>query len=93
MDQNENYILSLLAKDQKLLNFPDCVHLTELGRCGILRVRECRGADCSFCQSAAEHQEARDSWNRRLNALSEEEQRKIAESYYDGRMPWKGLTA
>ena len=71
------------------LNFPDCVYLSEHCRCSILCVDGCAGEKCSFRQSGREKKQSRDKWYQELNTLSEEEQRKIARSYYGGRMPWK----
>lgn len=89
MSRGGNFVPSSIEKNLKLLRFPDCVYITERGRCDILRVNECGGTECTFCESAARRKEAYANWRGRMNALSEDRQRKIAAVYYGGKKPWR----
>jgi hypothetical protein len=89
LSRGGNFIPSSIEKNLKLLRLPECVHLTEYGRCDILRVSECDGAKCTFCESAAYHKQANAKWHRQMNELSEERQNQIAAAYYGGKKPWK----
>lgn len=51
MRRCDNGIPAFPNGERRLLNLPDCVFLTEQGRCRILRVPECTGETCSFCRS------------------------------------------
>lgn len=51
MRRCDNGIPAFPKGERRLLNLPDCVFLTEQGRCRILRVPECTGETCSFCRS------------------------------------------
>lgn len=68
---------------------PDCVHLTERYKCNLLQVKHCLGHMCTFCQTAYERGKAHKKWLDAMNAMSEENQLRIASVYYSGRMPWK----
>lgn len=50
MRRCDNGIPAFPKGERRLLNLPDCVFLTEQGRCRILRVPECTGETCSFCR-------------------------------------------
>ncbi|MDD3193517.1 MAG: hypothetical protein PHE47_06660 [Oscillospiraceae bacterium] len=91
MGRADRFIPSSLEKNLKLLQMPDCIYLTERCQCGILRVKECVGKDCPFCQSKIKNEEARMLWRRRLGRIEEEKQEKIAAAYYGGKRPWKDL--
>ena len=75
--------------ERRLLNLPDCVFLTEQGRCRILRVPECTGETCSFCRSRACAEDANRRWKTRMNVLDDARQARIAAAYFGGKMPWK----
>lgn len=51
MRRCDNGIPAFPKGERRLLNLPDCVFLTEQGRCRILCVPECTGETCSFCRS------------------------------------------
>ncbi|MBC8542527.1 hypothetical protein [Bianquea renquensis] len=89
MSRTDNFISTSASQNLKPLRYPDCIYLTEHCRCGILRVSECIGERCSFCQSRLEHRESNARWHQHMNLLSEEKQARIAAVYYGGRMPWK----
>lgn len=68
----------------RLVDLPDCESLMENGRCGCLNVYECVGRCCSFYRARGTQQQA----NKRLCALDEAAQEKIAQKYYHGKRPW-----
>lgn len=72
-----------------LLSLPDCVFLQENGRCSRLTLDLCAGERCSFLIPPERSDEGRGRWARRLCALSEQQQDKIAKKYYGGKRPWK----
>ena len=78
MRRCDNGIPAFPKGERRLLNLPDCVFLTEQGRCRILRVPECAGDTCSFCRSRACAEDANRRWKTR-----------IAAAYFGGKMPWK----
>jgi len=84
-----NFIPVLHSEDKRLLSFPDCIHLSEHGRCDILTVSSCRGETCSFLQSPLTAKTCSAQWKQRLQLLDAKKQKKIAHKYYGGAMPWK----
>lgn len=68
---------------------PDCVYLTDNGRCGELKVKKCKGGGCGFCVTREGIREAARTWSIRLSSLSGQKQEEIANKYYGGQMPWK----
>lgn len=74
----------------ELLDCPECIYLSENGKC-VHRVGKvkCIGVDCPFRTTARNEKEQELSWKERLCSLSENEQNKIAEKYYGGKMPWR----
>ena len=85
------FIPAVSGRNRKPLELPDCVHLTERCRCGILRVEECQGEHCAFRKTEAAYRESRRKWMRALCAMRAEEQEKTAVKYYNGQMPWKEI--
>lgn len=76
-------------RDTMSADKPDCIYLNENMSCSILRTPRCEGASCAFCRSRSESQFSDEAAVKMLNSLSVEQQRKIASSYYGGKMPWK----
>ena len=61
------------------------------GKCVALTCEQCAGyAVCSFYKPIWKHAQDAVRADQRLNQLSIQEQRDIAERYYCGDMPWKG---
>lgn len=89
MTRSKNFIPNSVMTNMKPLKYPDCVHLTENCRCSILKVSECIGTKCTFCKTSFEHIKSSGQWNQKMNELQEENQKKIALIYYNGKMPWK----
>ena len=84
-----NFVPILHSEDRKLLELPDCIHLSEYGKCSILSVASCRGGKCSFNQSAAAAQTSREHWKQHLRSMDAKRQKKIAHKYFGDAMPWK----
>ena len=82
----DNGIPAFPKGERRLLNLPDCVFLTEQGRCRILRVPECTGETCSFCRSRACAEDANRRWKTRMNVLDDARQARIAAAYFGGKM-------
>ena len=74
MRRCDNGIPAFPKGERRLLNLPDCVFLTEQGRCRILRVPECAGETCSFCRSRACAEDANRRWKTRMNVLDDARQ-------------------
>ncbi|MBQ6823274.1 MAG: hypothetical protein IJP27_01345 [Clostridia bacterium] len=64
-----------------------CMHFAG-GACKILRVTACREG-CSFYREEHQAASSRVEWQKRMNGLDAERQRKIAGLYFGGKMPWK----
>lgn len=77
-----------IYKTPDFMRLPDCASLTEMGRCGVLTVSKCLGEKCPFKVSQEEYFHEIKSVYKRLASLNSLTQRRIAEKYYGGRMPW-----
>ncbi len=75
--------------DYGLCRLPDCVDLSENGKCSRLNINTCRGWECSFMRTKAEAEKSAKHWSKRLSSLSKSEQLQIAKKYYSGSMPWE----
>lgn len=73
----------------KILSLQSCIHLNSDFECEILKVAECIGKDCSFYQDKEENEESNKLWRKKMNKLSDERQKDIAYTYFNGKMPWK----
>jgi len=73
------------AEEDNTVRLPECRFLNENGGCDRLSRPKCIGESCTAL-SASQNTE---SWKKRLSALSEEEQKKIAKKYYGGKRPWQ----
>lgn len=69
----------------RLVDLPDCESLLENGTCGCLNVNDCTGKSCPFFRARGTQHEA----NKRLCALDDHEQERIAQKYYHGKRPWQ----
>ena len=67
----------------RLVDLPDCESLLENGHCGCLSVYECTGKNCPFYHARGSQHQA----NKRLLALDEAAQERIAQKYYHGKRP------
>ncbi len=65
-----------------------CFAHNEQKNCSILAVPVCPGEACPFYKSSVELRKERYMANRRLASLDAEEQRRIADNYFNGRKPW-----
>lgn len=74
-----------------LSEFPDCIALTERGKCTRLRVSDCVGHKCTFKCSREEDYDSKKYANQRLLSLDGSTQRRIARKYYGGSMPWRKI--
>ncbi len=46
--KTDRFVPMSTGKNMEPLSLPECVHLTERCRCGVLRVEECQGERCAF---------------------------------------------
>jgi hypothetical protein len=69
----------------RLVDLPDCESLLENGHCGCLNVYECTGNSCPFYRARGTQDQA----NKRLCALDDFEQERIAQKYYHGKRTWR----
>jgi len=69
----------------RLVDLPDCESLLENGHCSCLNVYECIGSNCPFYRARGTKYQA----NKRLCALDDNEQERIAQKYYHGMRPWR----
>lgn len=76
-------------KIQDLSGFPDCIALSEYGKCNRLNVFSCQGKTCSFKRTAKEDFDSIKCAYQRLSRLDSLTQIHIANKYYSGSMPWK----
>jgi hypothetical protein len=77
-----NYRLPDLSK------FPDCIGLSERGRCAWLTISDCQGEACTFKRTCKEEFDSIQYAHQRLSSLRSSTQRHIAKKYYGGFMPW-----
>ena len=71
----------------------DCFASVSTGsRCRVLNVDKCRGEACPFRKSREQLDAERARTYERLSDLSDEEQTRISEKYFGGRMPWEKKT-
>ncbi len=68
---------------------PDCIYLNDNQSCSILRTQRCDGESCSFRRTHEQSDLSNKAVVKMLNSLSAEQQKKIASSYYGGKMPWR----
>lgn len=68
----------------------NCFASTEFRNgCRVLCVDRCRGETCPFKKSREQLYAERERTYERLSSLSDEEQTRISEKYFGGRMPWE----
>ena len=63
----------------------------EYGRfmCEATENEQCFGTTCAFYRTQEDKKESLQKAYERLRSLPEEEQRRISDTYYNGRQPWK----
>ncbi|MDD4164104.1 MAG: hypothetical protein PHD46_05065 [Eubacteriales bacterium] len=81
--------MKIVKIDDNLLHLPDCLYLTERGKCEKLSIEDCQGEKCSFFQTPTENALQKQRWAEQLSSLDDCLQKKIAKKYYAGSMPWK----
>mgnify|MGYP003259316476 CR=1 FL=1 len=57
-------------------------------RCKILKNMQCANNSCSFFKTEKEQEESLNKANARIASLDKATQRNIADTYYNGKMPW-----
>ena len=68
----------------------NCFASTEFRNgCRVLCVDRCRGEACPFKKSREQLYAERERTYERLSSLSDEEQTRISEKYFGGKMPWE----
>lgn len=65
-----------------------CFALNENNRCKALRVSKCPGSSCAFYKTPREAMETMAKAYARLASLNKAQQKHIADTYYQGKMPW-----
>lgn len=86
---NGNFIPVQTRDNYNLLNYPDCIYLSEQCKCGVLNVERCIGKGCTFCKNSSQNICSKNIWKNHLNTIPQDKQSKIARTYYGGTMPWK----
>jgi len=76
-------------KTPNLLELPDCISLTDLGKCKRLNIPICQGQNCPFKMTTEELIESKKLSFRIISDLDESLQSHISMKYYNGSMPWK----
>lgn len=86
---NERCGLFRSPQDEAFDLAPGCIYLNDNLSCSILRTKRCEGDSCSFRRTHEQSDVSNKTVTKMLNSLSAEQQKKIAASYYGGKMPWK----
>lgn len=73
----------------ELLTYPDCIYLSEQGKCSLLNVPSCMGERCTAKESCQGKAQSLANWKSRLCGLPPGKQEDIAKKYYGGHFPWK----
>lgn len=89
MERLDGYSSELRMKGAEMRDLPDCIYLSEKGKCLHLKNDKCGGFSCSFLTTRNSVAAKESLWAERLCSLSEERQKTIAKKYYNGAMPWK----
>lgn len=68
-----------------------CVQMHENGKCAVEDRFKCSPEDmsCPFHLTAEQRAQSQKAWTQRMNALPEETQKHIADTYFKGKMPWR----
>jgi hypothetical protein len=72
----------------ELLGLPNCIGLSEGGKCNWLNNTICKGERCTFKHSASEYKSLQINTFQRLASLSASKQIQIACKYFNGKKPW-----
>lgn len=86
---NEHRTSFRLPQDSAPDIYPDCIYLNDNQSCSILRTQRCEGNSCAFRRTHEQFSTSNQAVTKMLNSLSTEQQKKIASSYYGGKMPWR----
>jgi len=89
MQTKIDYFKTDQLSNTDMLNFPDCISLSERGKCERLNISTCQGKNCTFLRTYRDITEQKLRWAKRLSDLGEDDQIKIAKKYYSGTMPWR----
>lgn len=74
--------------NMELIYYPDCLALTESGKCKWLDLEHCMGKECTFMKTDASYSNQQEKNYARLAALDEKTQARISVRYYHGARPW-----
>ena len=74
-----------------LLDLPNCVGLSEAGKCFWLNITSCQGSSCSFQKTNEDKSNSMIQVQNRLSELDEKTQEHISQKYYSGKRPWKSM--
>ena len=78
-----------MGRGEAKRELPDCISLTETGRCRQLETKQCAGKKCPFMKTRLTCQEQETKVYQRLTSLDEEMQERISVKYYHGTRPWQ----
>lgn len=72
-----------------------CVQLHKNGECAVENRFKCSPDDmsCPFHLTAEQRAHSFEAWKQRMNSISEDEQKHIAETYFKGKMPWRDVAS
>jgi hypothetical protein len=74
--------------NMELIYCPDCLALSESGKCKWLNLNFCVGEECAFMKTDASYSSQQQKTYARLATLDEDIQARISMMYYDGARPW-----
>ena len=89
MINRNSFVPSTKNVNLTMLELPNCVSLSEYGRCGRLNILKCLGRNCPFKRNSQEEKDSQERWHQQLLSLSKSTQLETAKKYYGGSMPWK----
>lgn len=74
--------------NKELLECPDCIALSETGKCKWLGIIQCKGKECTFQKTEEDICQEKKHVLKRIAELEERKQVRIAQRYYRGNRPW-----
>lgn len=83
------YIPHYKYSNIELIDCPNCIRLTDRGRCTALHVPYCKGKGCPFMKTREQQEEEIKAVYKRIATLEEIKQKRISEKYYNGKRPWR----
>lgn len=72
----------------EMLGIPDCVGLSERGKCMWMNVNVCKSEGCAFKRSVSDYKLSQLNTFQRLAGLCSIQQTHISKRYYQGKKPW-----